>query len=364
MSQACPEPEGSQEAAEGEASHHIAAELILAYRRFNTDAPTRESMIGKTAPNGVVFTEEMYDAAEIYANDAIEVIEATGVRFGLETGVEKRIEMKRIHAESFGTPDFYLYDDKTHELFIWDYKYGYGVVEAFENWQAINYAAGLFDILGIDGTSDQFIKVRIRIAQPRAFHKDGEIREWTVTASELRGYINILSNNANKALSDKAETHSGEHCRYCSARHACSAALEAGIGLYEVTSIPLPVELSIEAIGTQLAIIKRAKKQLEYLESGFEEQVKGLIRSGKIVPGWNLEQGKGREKWAKPIEEVIALGEMFGQDLSKPPEAITPNQARKLGIDASVITAYSEVPQTGLKVVPNNANKAREVFSS
>jgi hypothetical protein len=122
------------------------------------------------------------------------------------------------------------------------------------------------------------------------------------------------------------------------------------------------VELSPEALGVQFAIIQRARKQLEYLESGYEEQIKGLMRSGASVPGFRVEESVGRERWAKPIEEVVALGDMLGHDLRKR-DAITPNQARKLGIDDAVIMAYSEKPRTGTKVVADNGNKAKQVFS-
>ena len=80
------------------------------------------------------------------------------------------------------------------------------------------------------------------------------------------------------------------------------------------------------------------------------------------MPGWVVEQGIGREKWGKPIAEVIALGDMLEFDLRKPVDAITPNQAKKLGVDESVITAYSTKPRTGLNIVSDNGNKAKQVF--
>ena len=133
--------------------------------------------------------------------------------------------------------------------------------------------------------------------------------------------------------------------------------------MFEVTGAPLPVELTPQNMGVQLSIIQRARKQLEYLESAFEEQVKSSIRSGKMVPGWSVESSYGREKWAKPIDEVLALGDMMGQDLRKPLDAITPAQAKKLGVDVELVKAYSERPNTGLKLVTDKNNKAKEVFS-
>lgn len=363
MAQSYPETEESEEAKEGTASHEVAARMLEALARANLGYPKKEETVGTVAENGVVISEEMFDAAELYAQDVGAIMRERGVFGGPNLGIEHRVEAPKIHDLSFGTVDCFLFDRNKGELFIWDYKFGFELVEAYENWQAINYAAGILDFLEVNGLQDQYITVRIRIAQPRAFHRDGPIREWSVKACDLRGLFNILSGNAHKALGPNAETRSGPHCKHCSARHACPAALQAGVKLYEVAAQPAPVELSAEALAVQLAIVQRAKKQLEYLESGYEEQVKGLTRHGKGVPGYRVEEGVGRERWAKPVEEVIALGDMLGHDL-RDPKAITPNAARKLGIDEAVIMAYSEKPRTGLKVVPDNGNKAKRIFGA
>ena len=65
----------------------------------------------------------------------------------------------------------------------------------------------------------------------------------------------------------------------------------------------------------------------------------------------------------KPVDEVISLGDLFGHDLRKPAEPITPKQAIKLGVDAAVIKEYSITPKTGIRVVPDNDNKAKQVFT-
>lgn len=362
MAQTYPETEETVEAREGTASHEVGAEIITDAKTNNRHRAA-EYWVGSTASNGVIITEEMYEAAQEYADDVTRTMRSLSVFGGPGLRIEQRVEIPRVHAINWGTPDCSIHHKPSNALYVWDYKFGFEVVEAFENWQAIDYVAGLLDELEINGHLDQLTTVHIRIAQPRAHHREGTIREWKVLASELRAHINILSSNAHKALGPDAEFNTGSHCKHCPGRHACPAALKAGTRLYEVSSKPVPVELSAEALGVQLAIVKRARKQLEYLESGFEEQVKSLIRSGSLVSGWAVEQGIGREAWAKPIEEVIALGDMLEFDLRKPVAAITPNQAKKLGVDEAVITAYSTKPQTGLKVVPDNGNKAKQVFS-
>lgn len=352
----------SEDSKEGDAAHALGARMIEMAKQATTGLCLRANIVGKVSENGVVITEEIYDSAATYAEDVIGVMRATRVFGGEYLGVEARIEMPRIHAESYGTTDAYLYAEGIKRLYIWDFKHGHEVVEVFENWQVIDYLAGLFDKFDINGFADQRTEVHARIVQPRAFHRDGVVREWVFKASDIRGYINILAANAEEALGPDSVIRSGPHCKYCTARHACPAALKAGLALYEAVAKPIPVKLSAEATGVQFAIIQRAKKQLEYLEAGFQGQIMGLLRRGEAVAGYRLEEGLGRERWARPVEEIIALGSMLDIDLSNP-QAKTPNQARKLGVVNELLSVYAEVPKTGLKLVPDNLTKARKVFS-
>lgn len=359
MSAQYPE-EPSDDTLAGEASHWLGETLIQMGAVMHVTPDIREGLVDSQAPNGVIISDEMFEAAWEYANDVVREIKQHP---GAVWAVEYHIKAPSIHAESFGTTDAFLYDAQDHRLIVWDYKFGHKIVEAFENWQGINYVAGLFEMLGIDGVLDRELRVDIRIVQPRAFHRDGAIRSWRMLGHELRGYFNQLSNAAHEALSDRARTRSGEHCIYCNARHACQAALDAGLGMFEAVNKPVPSELTPEQLGTQLAIVKRARKQLEYLESGYGQQLMSLIRSGKNVPGWAVEQGVGNREWAKPIEEVLQLGSLLGVDLREPVKLVSPAQAEKKGIDKSVIAAFVERKPAGLKIVPDNNKKAREVFS-
>jgi hypothetical protein len=362
MNQTYPETESSVEAMEGDASHEIGSELIKDAQTNNVNRHTPGDWVGKTASNGVIFTENMFDCAKIYADNVIDVMRRTAVFAGNSFYVEQRVDIPAVHEINFGTPDSALYDKSRGDVYIWDYKFGFEVVEAFENWQMLDYLAGLLVEFDIDGHLDQHTTVYIRVIQPRAHHRDGIIREWKVNASDLRAYFNILKTNADISLGPDATFKTGSHCKNCPGRHACPAALKAGLGMYEAVSKPIPLELTPEALGVQLAIVKRARKQLEYLESGFEEQLKSIIRGGVLVKGWSTEPSFGHEKWNKPVNEIIAMGDMLTFDLRKPVEAITPKQAKKLGIDDAVITAYSITPSTGLKIVSDNGNKAKQVF--
>jgi len=62
-------------------------------------------------------------------------------------------------------------------------------------------------------------------------------------------------------------------------------------------------------------------------------------------------------------EQVLALGEIFGKDLSKK-SVMTPGQALKLNIDESVIMAYSYIPKGEPKLAENNPNDASKIFNN
>lgn len=362
MAAAYPE-EDTEDSRIGTATHDLAANMINAAATANINFPRREDVVESVAENGVIYDDEMYDGAKLYADDVAKVMRDEAVFGGQCLGVEARLEMPNIHELSFGTTDCYLFSAKSLSLYIWDFKFGHEVVEAFENWQSMNYAAGIIEKLGINGKLDQTVTVEFRICQPRAFHRDGTIRKWRVIASDLRAYFNILAANAHKSLSADAEARSGSHCKHCPGRHACEAALAGGVALYEAASKSPPLDISTEALSVLYSIVRRGRKQLEALEKGYAEQIKHKVKSGENVPGYLVEPGKGREAWARPVEEVFQLGDLLGKDLRKK-AAITPNQARALGIDGDVISAYSETPTTGLNVVEDDGRKARFIFSS
>lgn len=348
MAQAFPDVEGP-EAITGKQFHELVSRALILLK------PNPRNVEGFNC------SDEQYDAAAMVCEDVMSTraFSKNGY-FATEAHIAAP---RRIHAQSFGTVDAYLYDPFTKELWIWDFKYGYGLVEVFQNWQLINYAAALFDELNLNGLDDQAITVHFRIIQPRAFHQNGPIREWTIRGSDLRADFNILKMNAMKALSNEATTQSGTHCRYCPARHACKTALSAGMQLYELANKTTPLNLSPQALGVQYAIVKRAREQLEYLESGLSEEIKSRLHTGTRVPGFHMEPGRGRESWERPVKEIRLLGELMGVELGKD-EVITPFQARKLGIDPAILDRYVSIPKRGNKLVADDGSQAKRIFAT
>jgi hypothetical protein len=107
--------------------------------------------------------------------------------------------------------------------------------------------------------------------------------------------------------------------------------------------------------------MKQAAALLDYRIDGLESEVLGRIKQGTNVPGWMTQQSEGREKWNKPIEEVLALGDLMGVNISKP-TALTPKQSIKAGLPAELIASYIERPKGEIKLVADDGTKARKIF--
>lgn len=337
---------------EGIAAHWVFAEMLY----------NRPVTAGVIAPNGVVVTDEMIDGAELYVADIDQVLAEAGLSREWLV-VEQRISMPSIHPLNWGTPDTYCCAIiHNGVVYLWDYKFGHGYVEEFENWQLIDYAAGILDAAGVNGLQDQAIRVVMTVVQPRCYSVDSPVRRWSVIASELRPHFNILRNAAEKATQPNPAATPNDGCEHCSGRHACQALQREGYKAADASMRSIPVDLSPAAMGLELHYLERALKRLEARVSGLREHTLHTIVSGTPVPLFGAEQSNGRQRWNKPVAEVIALGELLGKDLKKV-DVITPKQAIAKGVDEAVIMQYSEVPRGNMKLVPDNLTKIRKVFS-
>jgi hypothetical protein len=348
-----PELGDTSRADEGTAAHWVGAEILLG---------TSQPQPGTVAPNGYIVDEDMLDGATIWVEDVLAV---AGDRRA-ELQVEQRVAMPRIHPEAFGTPDTWLYDQAHGVLYVWDFKYGHGIVEVAENWQMIAYVCGILDLLGVDGRTDQHVTVDMRIVQPRAYHRAGRVRSWRVKASDLRGHFNQLHAAAHDAMQPGARLAAGPHCMYCPAARGCPTLRRNILAIADWAEGAQPEQLPPDALGAELVLLELLEKLVKARHTAIETQVEATLRAGQPVGDWTLEPAYGRQKWTKPADEVAALGDLFGVDLRKPLDVITPNQASKKGVDAAVIKSYSEYPSAGMKLVrdTNLTNKARAAFGA
>lgn len=318
---------------------------------------------GTMAPNGVVVTEEMVEAAQEYTGD---VVEQLGPGWAAMAHVERMIPIHRIHTACFGTPDVFAFDSARRILWLVDAKFGHRYVDPFENWQLLTYLAGVLDFYGLTGLDEQHVEVRFRVIQPRSWHPEGPKREWRFNAAHARPYFNRIAMAAEEAMGNDPKLVVGSYCRDCPGRHACPQLQAAGYRAADLGGKTIARELNAQEVGLELFFLEEAAKLLDARISGLQAQGLAMARGGQRVPFHKVEHAAVREQWSAEKPAVIALGEMLNVSLTET-TIKTPSQARKLlkanGIDEAVINHYAKKPVGEARLAPENSNDVRKVFS-
>jgi hypothetical protein len=295
------------------------------------------------------------------------------IGYGSVSGVPVIIE--RVHpTDCWGEPDGWRWDAIEGVLRLPDYKYGFDVVEVYENFQLGAYAAGIMTTLGLH---DEDVTIEFTIVQPRAFHPDGPVRRWRVNGADIRALVNTAWNAAVRAWPvpnvgvpmEPPMTIAGTHCIHCPARIICKTYQQAVTHLLEWSARAAHITQTPEDIGTELVLVEDAMEILKGRKTALETQAETLLRGGKRVSNFAMEPGQSRESWNEGVspEELLALGDLIQKDLRKPlslfHSVVTPTQARKAGIDGAVIDQYASRPRT-LKMVRESTIAAQRAFGA
>lgn len=342
------------EAMEGTAAHWVLEQLVL------EDALPA---VGTLAPNGIPVDQAMHDGALLCVG---EIATAIGSDWRLYAQVELTLPSHRIHPQCWGTRDLRAWVPHLRTLYLVDYKYGHGYVEVFENPQLIEYLAGdIADLWPDDTHDDTQIKFAACIVQPRGYFPEGPVRWWRGMLSDLRPLFNHASSREHQSMEPDAPCTAGpEQCKDCRAITRCVTNLRASSYLMDFAGRADTFDPTPQHLGLELRAIQRARAMLEDREAALSAQAILALTAGKRVPHFALDRIKPRERWSEDAETVIAMGEaLYGKNLAAPAECITPAQARKLGLDETVIAQYSYRPTGELKLVPINPNSARKEFN-
>lgn len=351
MWQLYPEAEDNAAALEGEAVHWAGAELLAG----------RDIALGLVAPNNMTLDAEMVEAADDWCQlirrwDRVEQLH-----------IEERVTVPLVHADNWGTPDAWAFGHNPTTgrglLRVADLKYGHGYVPVFENWQLIDYACGILSDLGVNNAiGDKLLDVEFTIFQPRNYSADGPVRTWRVKVENLRPLYERLRVAAEAATGPNPPAAVNPGCKHCSARHACGTLQQTAYANADLAYANQPIDLGLTALGQELRILRRAKAALDARLSGLEEAAQHALKGGKTVPFSRLQTNPGRVVWAKPVSEVVTMGQLCGVDLAKP-GAVTPKQALDKGVPAALIDAFSVQNSGSIVVVPDDGTDARRLFS-
>lgn len=346
-----PEQPGEDEDARAGTAAHWAFDQILAGVILS---------VGNTAPNGVSLDSEMIDGAYMLCDDVWAVCKQYGAD-PAHVQTERRVTIRWW----YGTMDVRLWvsvpGGKIH-LFIWDFKYGHRYVSEFENWQLLDYVFGSVSELSSEIAWER-IEVHMRIVQPRCYVRGGAVREWAAPLDDLRQYFNIRLSTSEEARGPEPRFRVGEECRDCRVAKsaACPTLHKNAHAVMDHVSREQPMGLPAETIGWELKYGRRAQAILNAYVSGLDAQAEHMIKAGTIVPGVILSQGEGRVKWTVPHAQAIAMAAMMGVDIAQPPEALTPLQAKKKGLDARMVDGLAKPGPGKVSLSIDDGSLARRV---
>lgn len=343
LNEVTPEPPETDESRWGNECHGYCEGWLSSARRGATVPPANDD-------------QEMVDTARMYVEHCLELMRACDVFGGDALGIESKVDA----GCTAGTSDFFLYDAKTHTVYVRDLKTGRLLVEP-EDPQIILYAWGVIDRLGL---SDLDLMLDIGVVQPRGFHKDGPIRTRRMYAHTLRGDINRLTNAADANRQRNHPATAGPHCRNCNARTRCQAAIAAGPELLAVSAEAVPADPEPHELGTLMRWTAQAIKHLQSMQKAYEGAAEGAIAAGHIVPGYSMQGTFARsDDWNDDTEEleVIALAGLFGVEAVET-KLKTPAQLRAAGVPKEVVSGYCTRRKTGVKLVASSPTDIQNIF--
>lgn len=296
----------SKFAAEGTVAHEV-GELCLR----NHKEP--KEYLGKTIEaDGMKFTvnQNMVDAVTEYTDYVREYIWSADTEADcyVELQVEVRSCLKFLGLTGLdgGTSDTVMINKEHQTVHIVDYKHGQGVaVEADYNTQAMCYALGVLNNLGIKAGEKHPWEVVIVIVQPRAHHPKGGIREWVIGSNELWDWANKELIPAAKANFDGTGelVPSDGGCRFCPAAGTCPKLYEQTQNTAMVDfaddepTLPDPTTLTPE----QKAHIIEHADMLRSFIVAVEEQVRDEVNKGSAdyKEKFKLVRGATRRKFTE-----------------------------------------------------------------
>lgn len=336
---------------EGRACHEVAQKLFR-------NEPFGD-IVGSLSQDGIVITQELFEAAREYYNDVWGYCNSHGIPRE-HIHVEQALKLDKYLPGWIVIPDCWAFEPETCTLVIWDAKFGHSLVEVYEHWPTIIYALALVETGHVIPDV-----IEIRISQPRGFHSDGTLRKWAFTFDELLPYRDELLTTLPLVLGDSPICTPGPQCKTCTARAGCDALQRTSYDDIDYVNSLSTHTLTGHSLGVELKLLQRAQEMIKMRLSGLEEQALYEIKQGKQVPYFAAKPTYGRKRWKKeiPVEQVIMMGDIMGKDLRKPVELDTPAQCIKKGIDPAVVEQYAETPTTGVKLEPVTERGIKSVFS-
>ena len=320
---------------EGNAVHWLAEQV------FNGANP--KELVGQQAPNGLFITDEMVENCSEY----LEFITSGDCQVEIDTSIQGN------NWEIRGRADCIKYLPLSNELTIADLKYGHRIVEPFENWTLISHS-----IAWCVKNHTAPYEIKFVIYQPRAFHPQGEVREWKVLYTDVLDYYQRLVS----ILEHPSPTVStGAQCYKCKCLSQCPAAQIAVMNAIDVSQMAFDSEINNDKLSWMLDNLKRAQEILKQSYEAYQDLALHRLKDGKRLKGYAIQNALGNTTWDNTVNADF-IKTMCGVDITVS-KLMTPAQAKKAGVPEDLINGCTYRPDNGFKLVSVDENKlAKKLF--
>lgn len=322
MARSYPEVQDDEARREGNCADWLAVELFEG----------RQVAVGARAPNGWIVTDDMMDHVREYLG-------------ALDCGaVQVDTSFEGSGFDVRGRADHVVH--RAHRLTVDDLKYGYRLVSPEWNWTLLAHAIGYCIRAQI-----QPERIILRIHQPRAYHPDGPLREWSLSYGELMECYNRIVATLG---SPSNELRTGlDVCAKCHALATCPAAREAEMNAWDALKYSVFDDaLDNNQIAHQFELSRAAQMFSKNRMDAIEELITYRVQNGESFSAngrsARLKPRLGQRTWNKGLTGA-ALSACTGVDLRKD-ATVTPAEAERRGVSKDVITQLTNRPNIGTKL--------------
>lgn len=328
MSRAVPAEDDDEPRREGNAADWLAIEMFEG----------RDVQPGARAPNGWIVTDEMMEHVRQY----VSALNCGAVQPNTSwegEGFEVRGRADHVVMLCHANDQY----QNPYHLVVDDLKYGHRLVSPVRNWTLLSHAIG-----HVIRTGEIPEHVTLRIHQPRAYHPEGPLREWSISYAELLEYHAAI---AHRLTNPTDELHTDlDICAKCHALPTCPAARAAGMNAIDArVDVAFDDTMSNDLLAYEMDLLRRAHQTIKNRADALEELITHKVRSGEIVSHdgrrASLKPRLGNRAWLPGIAPDV-LCAMTGVDLTKP-GVVTPAEAERRGASVDALT---QRPNIGTKL--------------
>jgi hypothetical protein len=341
--------------AEGTCAHEGAAKCLI-------EGLDGWEVIGEKLYKDIEFNDEMSIGVQEYIDYVRQMSE------GANRDVEITVDNMSVHKDFGGSTDCCIHNlvrskdglQMSGFVHIIDFKYGAGIAREPDDPQLKYYAFGAILNLATLGELDPETNVGLTIVQPRAFHKDGTIREKWMTVKEIVSWAEETLIPAMHAVDGpNPNLKAGEWCRFCPGKIACPALH----GAFKAMMNADPRKAQT-LTNEQLALEKEAFEVVKMYGKALDKEVYARIQKGQKVPGFALGPKRAdrvfkdkQEIKGKEIKFKDAAAKAFGDKAFQDRKYLTPPNMEKLPGGSKFVKQWAYKPYNGDTVVKDDGSR-------